>query len=174
VRIEIRHEGEALVVRMPPARALAQWLIAASWLPFVAIAAAVVWVASGTFEALQPHGAYGIAQGVFFLVFSLFLLAVALVGFAGSLYGLLGHEVAHVEGRTLTLQRVLFGARVRQRFEDVRNLRIEGHVPDERRRWSAPPPKIVFESAEQKAGFGSGLTDEEAEEVLGALKEALR
>ncbi len=172
VRVDIRHEDGALVVRMPAPGALAQALIALSWVPFVLIAGVVVWVATGTFESLVAHGVAGVASGVFFLVFALLILGASLVGLFGSLYGVFGAEVARVEEGRLTLERVLFGVRQRQTYDDVKELRLAS--PEERRgRWSAPPPKLRFDSDGHGQAFGAGLTDEEAGEVLAALREAI-
>lgn len=171
--VDIRREDSSLVIRMPAPRAVSQALIALSWVPFVIIAGIVVYVATGTFESLATHGATGIASGVFFLLFALIILVASLVGLAGSLYGLLGSEVARVEGGRLTLERVLFGARQRQTYAGVTHLELAA-PPQHRRRWSAPPPKLRFESDGHGQAFGAGLSDDEAAEVLAALKEALQ
>ncbi|HEY3317666.1 MAG TPA: hypothetical protein VGK50_04520 [Coriobacteriia bacterium] len=172
MRVEIQWEGDTLVVHMPAPRAPAQVLIAVSWVPFVAIAAAVVWVAAGTFATLATHGVTGVASGVFFLIFALLILGASVVGLGGSLYGLLGSEVARVEGGRLTLERVLFGAKQRQSYRDVGGLGLADQ-PEHKRRWTAPPPKLRFESDGHGQAFGAGLTDAEATEVLAALRDAL-
>jgi hypothetical protein len=170
---DIHREDGTLVVRMPAPRALAQALIAVSWLPFIAAGIVVlVIVGQGFRSAAASGGVPAILLGLFFIAFALFVLGAALAGFAGALYGLLGREVARVEDGSLTLERVLFGARVRQRYDGVRDLRLA--KPEERkRRWTAPPPKVLFEADGERQGFGAGLTDEEAAEVLRALQEAL-
>lgn len=170
--VDIKREDGSLVVRMPAPRAASQVLIALSWVPFVIIAGAVTWVAAESFSALSTHGFTGVASGVFFILLALFILGASLFGLGGALYGLLGSEVARVEDGGLTLERVLFGARQRQTYADVKDLQL-AKPPEQRRRWSAPPPKLRFESQGVGQAFGAGLSDAEAAEVLAALKEAL-
>lgn len=171
--VRIEPADGSLAVVMPAPRALAQALIAVSWLPFLAAALVALFVAVQTFCSLvAQHGGGGVASGAFFVAFALFLTAVCLAGLAGALYGLLGSEVARVEDGGLTLERVLFGAKVRQHYAEARKLRL-AKPAEERRSWTAPAPTLLFESEGHTHGFGAGLTPDEAREVLAAVREAL-
>lgn len=170
--VDVNRSGSTVEVRMPAPRALSQALVVLSWVPFLAAAVVALVIAIAT--AVRSHEVREVAAAAFFVSFALLILAASLAGFAASLYGLLGREIAKAEDGGLTLERVLFGAKSRQHFHEVEKLRLADPPEQEsRRRWASPAPKLRFESEGQSQAFGAGLTDDEACEVLRVLGEAL-
>lgn len=170
--VEIERNGGGVVVRMPTGKARMQALIALSWVPFVIIGVFIVRVALQGFAAQATIPMYGRVQTWVILALSLFLLLGSMGGLVGALYSLLGREVAILDGGTLTIEKVLFGARFRRRFEHLSEVRVALHAR-EAEPLSPPTSHVLFKSDGGISGFGAGLTDDEAASVVAAMSEAL-
>jgi hypothetical protein len=168
----ITRDARGIDLRAPAPRIKHQWLVVASWLPFVIAASVATYITVGSFSSMIAKGQW--IAAVLFSGGAVIVLVGCIVGTINSIYGWFGTEYVHVDSDGITIYQELGPLRVRQQYPPYRIRNVRAFVPgDEWGQWTPPPARVIFDTPGRVKGFGSSLTQQQAARIASEVSELL-